>query len=146
MMSASRETSVTMQRLPCVSDEHHLQDHLLSKHITLTWWGLSPRRPEQWMCRGFSCVTNVWPVQDQPLSKGYLLKGSVSRETWTMNMKTLPQCHWETAVSRPSFWVKLSYWLIEDLSPRIPEQWMYKFSCAFFDCLLQIMPPTHLMT
>ena len=63
---------------------------------------LSLRRPEQWMSRGFRCITNDWAFQDHCLSKT-LLKCFVSRETRMIYMKNLPKCHWETAFSRPYF-------------------------------------------
>ena len=46
-----------MQRLPCISDECPLQEHLPSKTTVSNWWVLSPGRPE-WMNRTFP-VSNV---------------------------------------------------------------------------------------
>ena len=49
----SQETkTMNVQRLPCVSDECLLQDHLLSLWYWLTEPCL-PKRLVQWMCRGF---------------------------------------------------------------------------------------------
>ena len=64
--SFSWEIYMNMQRLPCVSDEWHLQD-LLKNTIISTWWALSLRRPEQ-TCRGFPSVTNKHPFQAHLLS------------------------------------------------------------------------------
>ena len=33
----------------------------------------------------------------------HIHKGCAFKETWTVNMKSLPEWHWETASSRPSF-------------------------------------------
>ena len=51
-------------------------------------------RPEQWMCRGFPFVTDEWPFLDNLTNKIIILtQNSVYQETWTMNVKFLPQCH-----------------------------------------------------
>ena len=53
MSSVFRETWRNIQRLSIVSNECPLQDHLPSKLIRLIQQAPSPRRSEQWMCRGF---------------------------------------------------------------------------------------------
>ena len=42
------------------------------KTSTPTLGALPPRRPEQWMCRVFPCVTNKWPCQDHFLNKNII--------------------------------------------------------------------------
>ena len=61
----------------------------------------------------------------------YLPRGSVSRETSMMNMKSF-QVSLRNSLFKTIFWVKLSYWLIERRSRRRPELWMCRVSCAFF--------------
>ena len=49
--------------------------------------------------------TNEWHFQDHFLSRTPLTWSSVPWDTWTINVQSwsLPQCHWWTASSRPSF-------------------------------------------
>ena len=49
---------------PHVIDKQPFQEHLSCKNIVLPQQALSPRRPEQWTCRGFPSVTDKWPFQD----------------------------------------------------------------------------------
>ena len=159
-----------------------LQDHLLNKHIILTWWAVSLGRPEQWMCRSFPdvtdlkiylledlikhadasyisdetplqdhiwesplywltdlcllgelnnghteispvsmtlssiswetwmnvhrlpCVSHEYPLQDHLPSKPIVLtQEHCLQETWTINMKSHPQCQGWISFLRPSF-------------------------------------------
>ena len=59
---------MNVQSFPCVSDEHPLQDHLLSKLTVFTWLALSPGRPEQWSWRVLLHVTVKQAFQDHLLS------------------------------------------------------------------------------
>ena len=79
-------------------------------HIYIS--NLSPRGPEQWMCRSFPCFINDWPFQDNHLSKAIsskalslgnnehkesspvLLKNSL---LWTIFWVKLSLTHWSYA-------------------------------------------------
>ena len=53
------ETWTDVQRLPLVSDEYPLQDHLLHWPIILIQQAVSLRTSEHWMCRCLPSVTDL---------------------------------------------------------------------------------------
>ena len=70
---------------------------------SLSYWPLSPRRPVQWMCRGFSSVIDTQPFQDH-LTAINITSNQMSLSWGKLNNECgelrLPHCHWEMAFSR----------------------------------------------
>ena len=93
--------------LPCVSDECPLQDHFLIKPIALTWYILSPGRPE-WTCWSFpmSVINAVYKTIFQ-VSLSYWLNGLFLPEARNNECKEVSFVSPMNGLLKTIFWVKL---------------------------------------